>query len=121
MRVGNWKAKDVFKDIAEQAFQNAELVMDDVVQSAKAHCPVGKAVSKSGKDWTERVPGSLRNTIRRVSRRDKGNIRVYAGSKKVFYARFVEMGTVKMRKKPYLRPAFQQRKGAILKKVKYGK
>jgi HK97 gp10 family phage protein len=33
------------------------------------------------------------------------DVRVYAGSEKAYYARFVEHGTIKMKAKPFLRPA----------------
>lgn len=123
MRVANWRAKDIFNSIAKQAFENAELVMDEVVTIAKGFCPVGtiSRPQRGSKGWTERIPGSLRSTIRRVSRTDKNNIRVYAGNKKIFYARFVEMGTVKMRKRPYLRPALQAVKGSVLRRIKNGR
>jgi HK97 gp10 family phage protein len=42
------------------------------------------------------------------------NIRVYAGSKEVFYARFVEYGTAKMKARPYLRPALNEIKSSII-------
>lgn len=124
MKVVGWRAKDVFQGISDQAFANAEIVMDNVVSIARNLCPVGtisRPQREGGKEWTERKPGSLRATIRRVSRKDKNNIRVYAGNKKIFYARFVEYGTVKMRKKPFIRPAFQQVKGKILRGIKNGK
>lgn len=124
MKVVGWRAKDVFRGIADQAFANAEIVMDEVVSIARNLCPVGtisRPIPPGGKYWQERIPGALRATIRRVSRKDKNNIRVYAGNKKVYYARFVEYGTVKTRKKPFVRPAFQQVKGRILRGIKNGK
>jgi len=67
-----------------------------------------RRVSFQTQQWTGREPGSLRATIRRVNKLSRpGNVRVYAGNKKVNYAHFVEYGTAKMRKRPYMRPAFQ--------------
>jgi HK97 gp10 family phage protein len=68
-------------------------------------------ISFQAEQWTGREPGQLRDTIRRVNKPERpGNVRVYAGNKKVNYAHFVEYGTVKMKPKPFMRPAFQQMK-----------
>lgn len=124
MKIANWRAKEVFNEISTQAFKNAETVMDQVAAAAKIKAPVGtitRTATGSSKVWTERIPGSLRKSIRRVSRTDKNNVRVYAGNFQVYYARFVEMGTVKMRKRPYLRPAFQEIKARILNTIRNGR
>ena len=96
MRVENWKAKEIFSAIVEEALKAANEVMDDVVAASRAKCPVGtvtregkwitatvaftpttknrrkipegkrKPVSFQAKQWTGRYPGQLRDTIRRV-------------------------------------------------------
>jgi very-short-patch-repair endonuclease len=111
MRVANWRAKEVLTHIYDQAIQNGEEIMDDVVEDAKRRCPVGDTTvpdgytsanisftPKTGRNkgqlvefgtqrrWKGRFPGQLRGTIRRVTRRDRGNIRIYAGNYKVYYA-----------------------------------
>lgn len=117
MRVADWRGKEVFAEIAEQALKNANLLMDDVVEAAKRRCPVGtisrpggwstanvsftpgtgknkgRLVEFTGKRWRGREPGDLRNTIRRVTKKGTGNIRVYAGNFKIFWAHMVERGT----------------------------
>ncbi len=72
--------------------------------------------------WSGRDAGALRDSIRavRLYGDDRKNIRVYAGSRKVFYARFVERGTVKMKKRPYLRPALSSSKPEIKRILLYG-
>jgi hypothetical protein len=128
MRIENWKAKEIFSQIAEEALKAANVVMDDVVVSAKASCPLGtitregkfvKAnisfIPKTGankgklvsfstdKRWTGRAPGDLRNTIRRVNKPTRpGNIRVYAGNFKIYWAHMVEYGTSKSRAQSFL-------------------
>lgn len=143
MRIANWKAKEVFNTIYERAIENGNEVMDDVVGRAKTLCPVGKDTINGGfvsayvsfipktgrnkghrvtfgtaKRWTGRYPGQLRDTIRR--RTKGGNIRVYAGNFKVYYALFVERGTVKMKAKPFLRPSFQEVKSTVTNRIKNG-
>lgn len=68
-------------------------------------------VSFEAQQWTGRQPEQLRDTIRRVNSYYRpGNIRVYAGNKKVNYAHFVEYGTRKMTARPFLRPPFESAK-----------
>lgn len=144
-RVANWHAKEIFSQIAEEALKAGNEVMDDVVAAAKAACPVGeitregkwktatvsftakagtkkaKAVSFQAQQFTGRTPGDLRNTIRRVNKPSRpGNIRVYAGNKAVNYAHFVEYGTVKMRARPFMRPAFRGIKNEVISRIEKG-
>lgn len=68
--------------------------------------------------WTGRIAGSLRDSIRKVEKYDRpGNLRVYAGNKKVLYARFVEYGTAKNPKQSFLRPSFQAIKPTIKQRI----
>ncbi len=80
----------------------------------------GQTVRFSAKVMKGRQPGTLKNTIRRVSRRSNSTIRVIAGNSEVIYARFVEKGTSKMAARPFLRPAFNQKKKSIVKRVAKG-
>jgi HK97 gp10 family phage protein len=142
MKVSNWRANEVFQKFKDEALANANSIMDDVVAAAKALCPVGtitrsgdnyvtrhvSMIPKTGKNkgervefkaktWVGRQPGSLQNSIRRVNKPGSGNVRVYAGNFKVFYARFVERGTVKMEAQPFLRPAFMINKRDMLRRI----
>lgn len=87
-------------------------VGERVAERAKQIAPVGVDIPKGPGKWSGRRAGALRDSIRMVRLKDdpKLNIRVYAGNTEVFYARWVEYGTVKMKAKPYLRPAFNQMK-----------
>ena len=119
MKLKNWKAAKVLDTIAGRAIDNANAIMDEIVFSAKAGCPVdpvtfregkfgsanisftpktgrnkGKLVSFStDKRWMGRSPGNLRDSIRRVnSYTNSGSVRVYAGDFKIYWALFIERG-----------------------------
>lgn len=142
MRVEGLRIKEVFQHVADLAIAGANNVMDDVANDARRRVPVGNITRKDGSvmrdvafipksgrgkgkivnfiadTWMGRVPGSLKATIRKVEKINRpGNIRVYAGSKKVFYARFVEYGTVKTKAQPYLRPSFHAIKGTARSRI----
>lgn len=145
MRIEGWRAKEIFSQIAEEALKEGNAIMDDVVVASKRNCPVGtitrdgktgkvtisftakagtkgaRAVSFEAQSWSGRYPGQLRDTIRRVNKRDRpGNIRVYAGDKKTIYARFLEYGTAKMKAHPFMRPGFQQVKNTVVSRIEKG-
>ena len=144
MRIDGWKGKEVFDSLVEAAMVGANAVMDDHVADAKRRCPVGKIrrgganvmrdvlfTTKQGKavnfiadTWVERIPGSLKASIRKVEKYNRaGNLRCYAGNNKVFYARFVEYGTASTgwggpaKAQPYLRPSFQAIKGTLQERI----
>lgn len=119
-RIANWRAKEVFGEIADAAMRSASDIMDNVVAAARAYpVPVlvdlaqerpdgwksanvsftpktgknkGRAVSFStDKQWLGRKRGDLSKTIRKVTSDDRvGNFRVYAGNFKIYYAFMVE-------------------------------
>lgn len=156
MRIANWHTKEIFKRIEDSAYDNANAVMDTVVEAAKNRCPPpGKTniyrppgwssahvefIPKTGKDkgklvsfntdkrWIGRDPGDLKRTIRRVNKQESmgGTVRVYAGNFKIYWARYVEMGTASTgwggpaHAQPYLRPAFKGVKSGIVSKIKNG-
>jgi len=142
MRVANWKAAEIFGQIRKEAITAITEVMDDVVISAKARCPVGEVrrdgsvkekwlsftpgrgrgkgqlVSFGAKQWQGREPGSLRESIRRVTKPSRpGNIRVYAGNFKVWYAHFVEYGTVHAAPHSFMRKSFHEVKNDVIQRV----
>lgn len=146
MRVENWRAKEIFSQIAEEALKAGNEVMDDVVAASKARCPVGtitregkwssakvsftpktgankgKPVSfTTDKRWMGRNPGDLRATVRKVIKPARpGNLRCYAGSFKIYYAHMVEYGTIKSRPQPFMRPAFNGIKNTVLSRIEKG-
>lgn len=114
MRVENWRGKEVFDAVIDAAMVGLNAVMDEHVADAKMRCPVGTITRKGGyvqrdvlfttkrgkevnfiaNTWVERIPGSLKATVRKVEKYDRpGNLRCYAGTNKVFYACIYGSGT----------------------------
>lgn len=145
-RIGVWRINEILEQIGRASEENANIVMDEVVADAKSRCPVGKIVRppgwsgpryisftpKTGRNkntlvsfraervWLGRQPGDLRSTIRRVNKEGSGTIRVYAGTRKIFWAHMVERGSVHWPAHPFLRPAFQAIKSQLINKIKNG-
>lgn len=67
---------------------------DNVCATAKANCPV-----RTGR-------------LRRSLRVDPGEGCVYVGTD-VYYGKYVELGTCRMRAQPYLMPALQENRGGF--------
>ena len=124
MRLENWDPSLASDAITKESMDRLEKAGELVASRARAKVPVGKgrAQYKGSKDYTAREVGALRDSIRVVRLKDdpKLNIRVYVGSRKVFYAGFVEYGTLKMRAKPFMRPALNESKEDILQIVEIG-
>ncbi|MBU0906698.1 MAG: hypothetical protein KKE05_00920 [Nanoarchaeota archaeon] len=118
MRVENWnpnKMDETFENVAiERLVKAAELIKI----TARRKCPVG-TISRpmyrtgpyAGQYWTARDAGALKRSIRVVRKKTKSgkaltkkrNVRVYAGTKKAFYAQVVEYSS-----KPFMRTAMAQ-------------
>lgn len=115
MRVANWNLQKADPAIMNAAMDRLEKAAGAIASAARALCPVGVTVPPGKGKWSGRVSGDLLRSIRVVRLRDSSarNVRIYAGSRKVFYARFVEHGTRKMRKRPFLRPAFDSSKPTV--------
>jgi HK97 gp10 family phage protein len=117
MRVSNWNPKRFDGEIIAAGMDRLEQAAEVIAEEARRRVPVGtsRPGKKGGKAWTAREAGALKRSIRVVRLRndERRNIRVYAGNREVYYARFVEYGTVKMKAKPYLRPALNASKSRI--------
>ena len=118
MRLENWHPEVITAEIEKQAMDRLETAAGYLMGRARQLVPVGqdRPGTKGGKDWTARKAGALRDTIRvvRLKGDPKQNVRVYAGNtREVFYSHFVEYGTVKMKAKPFLRPALNEVKNRI--------
>ena len=102
MRVENWNP-----NVRDQSFE--DVAVDRLVKAAEL-------IRNHAKSKAKPRTGKLRNSVRVVRRKTKSgkaftkkrNVRVYAGSKEVYYARFVEYGTAKTAMKAFLRPALNQ-------------
>ena len=90
----------VFKQEAELSLQKAIETCGLLAEKyAKALCPVGTPESTGKKGY---IGGTLRNSITHEVYKDEA----YIGTN-VEYAPCVELGTVKQRAQPYLRPAIE--------------
>ena len=112
MRVSNWNPQKAEPEIIHAAMDRLEQVGELIAAKARVRCPVGIDIPAGKGKWSGRDAGALKRSIRVVRLRGdvRRNVRVYAGSKKVFYARFVEYGTKKMRARSYLRSALNASK-----------
>jgi HK97 gp10 family phage protein len=115
MRVAKWSTKEADMQIQVNAMDRLQEVAEAIAEEARRHVPVGQNVPAGKGKWSAREAGALKRSIRvvRLHGDPKKNVRVYAGSREVYYARFVEYGTAKMRARPFLRPAVQAMKSKI--------
>lgn len=125
MRIANWNPDVITAEIEKTAMDRLQKAGELVAERARQLVPVGRdrPPYKTGKDWTARKAGALKASIRvvRLKGDPKMNVRVYAGNRTdAYYARFVEYGTVKMRAKPFLRPALNESKTKIKDIVQEG-
>jgi HK97 gp10 family phage protein len=123
-RVSNWNPQKYDGEFISASMERLTLAAGVIAERAKQKAPVGTITRKpgGGKYWTEREPGSLKKSIRVVRKNDDNirNVRVYAGNRKVYYARMVEYGTSKKGARPYLRPALNGSKAEIQSILKGG-
>lgn len=122
MRVANWSPGAITIEVEKTAMDRLAKAGEVVAEKARQRAPIGKDITRAGK-WGNRKAGALRDSIRvtRLPGDPKLNIRVYAGNKSdVFYARWVECGTVKMPARPYLRPAINGAKATIMQIMENG-
>lgn len=102
-----WNPEKVTEEIEKQAMAKLELCGEIVAAKAKIKVP--------------KRTRALEKTIRvvRLKGDPKLDVRIYAGNNKkrkeggVYYAGWVERGTVNMKKQPFLRPALNESKGVI--------
>lgn len=105
MKVVDWSPDRITAEIEKKAMDRLE--------------KAGKVVADASRQKVPVDTGKLRDTIRvtRLPNDPKLDIRVYAGSREkggAFYAYMIEYGTVKMGARPFLRPALNQSKSAIM-------
>ena len=111
----DWHPEELTAAVEKHMMDRLEVAAERIADRARNLVPIGQNVEGSGK-WSKREAGALKKTIRvvRLKGDPKQNVRVYAGNgKDVFYAGFVEYGTVKMKARPYLRPALNSVKAQI--------
>jgi HK97 gp10 family phage protein len=104
MRVSNWNPQAFDGEIIAASMDRLEECGEVVAEDARRRVPVAS--------------GKLKDTIRvrRLKGDPRRNVRIYAGNRikdGAFYAHMIEYGTVKMRAKPFLRPALNASKSKI--------
>ena len=116
-----WYADNIKREIAKAKRKALQNCGKAVAKEAKALAPVGieeKFVKPGAKQWTGRIPGTLKKSIRYAMVKKGTKVQVIAGGRSAkyltaFYAPFVEFGTVDMIAQPYLRPALEKSHAAI--------
>jgi len=99
MRISNWKPQKFDGEFIDASLDRLEKCGEMIANDAKRRVGV--------------VTGELKKSIRvtRLKSGENRNIRVYAGNKKAFYARWVEYGHGQKKKAhPFLRPALNASK-----------
>ena len=117
MRVENWNPNVMDQEFENVAIERLVEAAEVVAKTAERKCPEGtisrpmyKSGPYAGQDWTARDAGQLKKSVRVVRKKTKSgkafsrkrNVRVYAGTKKAYYASIVEYS------KPFMRPALAQ-------------
>lgn len=120
----SWNPDLASEEITRKAMGRLEKAAEVVADRARSLVPVGKDIPQGEGKWSKREAGALKRTIRvvRLKGDPKLDVRVYAGNRTrgVFYAHFLEFGTIKMRAKPFLRPALNSTRGLIKGMVETG-
>lgn len=101
MRIARWDATKADFNIYGNAMDRLQAACEQVADRARQMVP--------------EKTGALKASIRvvRLKGDPRKNVRVYAGSKKVYYARFVERGTKHLPANPFMRKAFNAVKAQI--------
>ena len=94
-----WYADEVIKAVSNMTHEEEKAAAKRIRKRARRYVPVGgRTIEKRAgvKAWKSRHPGKLKSTIRvRPSRFREGGFIVSAGNEKeVFYAHFIEYGTI---------------------------
>lgn len=139
----DWNSKSVVNLIREMATQEEDGASKRIFARAVSYAPIGQyemyrypkartplarrgKYSKSGfkKDWQRREAGSLMRSIERFTSKfgAEGGKLVWAGNERlVYYAHFVEFGTVHMQKRKgyrFMRRALENERRMFLRKLK---
>lgn len=104
----NFPAKVEKKYLRKALFDSAKPMEDKMKALAPVYSPSeGEANSEHLKKYP---PGTLRNSVKLITRNaKKGYVRVSLGVKP-FYAKFIEYGTSKYPASPFMRPSYDTEK-----------
>ena len=122
-RVSKWQPQKFDGEFLNASMIRLRKAANLIADRARSKCPVGtitrpiyKTGPYAGVEWTKRDAGALKKTIRVVEKNDQNgspmaegrNIRVYAGSWMVYYAKIVEYAG-----KKFMRPALNSSKNEV--------
>ena len=130
MRIANWNPGPITAEVEKTAMDRLEKAGEFVAARARQKFPLKEpppptAGRKSKKPWKPMSKGDLQRSIRvhRLKGDPKLDIRVIAGSRDKggpFYAHMIEYGTIKLGARPFMRPALNESKAAIMKIMEDG-
>lgn len=132
-RIAFWDVKPLNKEVMKNGMRRLKKAAEVVKTKARSKCPTG-TISRpmytrgryAGQFWTARDAGALKKSIRVVKkhgaeaggfielRAGSLEIRIYAGTAKVYYAQICEFYT------PFMRPALNDSKSQILSIMQNG-
>lgn len=116
-----WYAENITRELNKAKRKALQNCGKAVSTAAKQLCPVGieeKFVTPGRAQWTGRIPGTLKKSIRYSVVKKGTKVQIIAGGRSskyltAYYAAFVEFGTHKTMALPYLRPALERSSSAI--------
>ncbi len=98
--VVQWYTKEVMAAVSAMTRSEEYEASKRVLSSAKKFVPIGKILRLNvTKDWLRRVPGTLKASIRMLRGKYGGRLVWAGGMIMVYYAHFVEFGTVFTKKR----------------------
>lgn len=114
---------DVAVDAAKRAMEEGAQEIVEAMRAAAPKGATGNLRDSIGWTWGDVPPGAfVIDEIR--SGRNQGEqyatmrLKIYAGSRDAFYARFHEFGTVKMPAHPFFFPTWKAKKEAFRKQIR---
>jgi len=118
----NWYGKEVLADIAKMTVAEEYEASQRIFKDAKRKVPVGNVVRTSGsKEWMRRISGTLRASIKLIKGKYGGRLVWVGDMLAVYYAHFVEFGTVftkKRRGERFLRRSIDAERRKFLNAIK---
>ncbi len=117
-----WYTKEVMAAVSEMTRAEEYEASKRVFSSAKKFVPIGKILRLNvTKDWMRRVPGTLKSSIKLLRGRYGGRLVWAGGMIMVYYAHFVEFGTIFTKKRSgerFMRKAINAERTYFLNSIK---
>lgn len=89
-----------------------------VISAAKANVPVDEGKLRDSLRVTTRLSERQRRVHRRLVADGKASVELFAGAEALPHAHLVEYGTVNMAPRPFMRPAWDEKKHEVLDLIK---